>query len=156
MKSLAKTIAFSLLLIVATQAMAADEGPIVQPVDVYIRSAKIALASRPIEYQRALKNLYIARDNYPDSYEVHFLLGSIWADKDQIDSMLVEYALAKEYATEKQWKGRSDDLERVYEGKWLDRFNRSVMLVNHSDTPEEKIATLEAPTKEDSLRFILG
>jgi tetratricopeptide (TPR) repeat protein len=156
MKSLAKTIAFSLLLIVAAQALADDQGEIVQPVDVYIRSAKIALASRPIEYQRALKNLYIARDNYPDNYEVHFWLGSIWADKDEIDSMVVEFALAKEYSTTKDWIKRANDVEKIYEGKWLDRFNRAVMLVNQSDTTEEQMATLEDPGKKDSLRFILG
>jgi tetratricopeptide (TPR) repeat protein len=155
MKNLAKTIAFCVLLIVATQAMADDQGASVQPVDVYIRSAKIALASRPIEYQRALTNLYAARDNYPDNYQVHFLLGSIWADKDEIDSMIVEFDLAKEFATEKELKKFAEDVERIYDGKWLDRFNRAVMLVNQSDTTEEKIATLEDPGQEDSLRLIL-
>lgn len=156
MKSLARTIAAGLLLMVATHAMADDQSAVVQPVDVYIRSAKIALASRPIEYQRALTNLYTARQNYPDNYEVHFLLGSIWADKDEIDSMVAEFGLAQEYATAKQWDSKKNDVDKVYQGKWLEKFNRAVMLVNQSDSTEEKIATLEAPGMEDSLRFILG
>jgi len=156
MKRLARMFAVGLLLMVASQATADDKTEMVQPADVYIRSAKIALASRPVEYQRALGNLYKARDNYPDNYEVHFLLGSIWADKDEIDSMVTEFGLAKEYATEKEWKKKKDDVERIFEGKWLDRFNRAVMLVNQSDTTEEQIATLEDPSKEDTLRYVLG
>ncbi len=156
MKSLARTIAVGLLLMVATHALAQDQGTAVQPVDVYVRSAKIALSSRPVEYQRALKNLYIARDNYPDNYEVHFLLGSIWADKDEIDSMVAEFGLAREYASEKDRKQFDDKVEKIYEGKWLERFNRAVLLVNQSDSTEEKIATLQDPSQEDSLRFILS
>ena len=155
MKNLARMFAVGLLLMVATQTGVADQSGGIQPVDVYIRSAKIALSSRPVEYQRALDNLYKARTNYPDNYEVHFLLASIWADKDEIDSMVAEFALAKEYATEKEWKKKKDDVEKIYEGKWMERFNRAVMLVNQSDTTEEQIATLTDPSKEDSLRHIL-
>ena len=156
MKTLAKTIALCLLMVVATQATADDQSQVVQPVDVYIRSARIALASRPVEYARALNNLYTARENYPDNYEVHFLLGSIWADKDEIDSMVAEFALAKQYATEKQWVPKEKDLDKIYEGKWLERFNRAVTLVNQSDTTEEQIATHPDPAKADSLRTVLG
>jgi tetratricopeptide (TPR) repeat protein len=123
----------------------------VQPVDVYIRSARIALATNPPEYDRALKNLSAARDNYPQNYEVHFLLGSVWADKDEIDSMITEYALAKQYATEKEWNKMAKNLDLVMEGKWLERFNRAVTLVNHSDSLDDNLSEVEGQARLDSI-----
>jgi tetratricopeptide (TPR) repeat protein len=144
------------MLVVAANAFAQGDQTQVQPVDVYVRSAKIALATNPPEYQRALDNLYKARANYPDNYEVHFLLASIWADKDQIDSMVVEFAKAKEYATEKQWKKKADDVERIYEGKWLERFNRAVTRINQSDSVEESASALSDPQMADSMKWVAG
>jgi len=124
----------------------------VQPADVYIRSARIALATNPPEYERALKNLHAARDNYPQNYEVHFLLGSVWADKDEIDSMITEYGLAKQYATEKEWNKVAKNLDKVMEGKWLERFNRAVTLVNHSDSLDDNLANVTDAAQADSVR----
>jgi hypothetical protein len=81
------TIVVVLLLLAVVVAYADDQSQVVQPADVYTRSAKIALATDPPDYDRALRNLYTARENYPDNSEVHFLLGSIWADKDEIDGI---------------------------------------------------------------------
>jgi tetratricopeptide (TPR) repeat protein len=122
----------------------------VQPVDVYIRSARIALQTS--DYKRAMVNLYAARDHYPQNFEVHFLLGSIFADRDDVDSMLIEWDLAKEYATEKQWDRFSNQVAKIKEQKWLERFNRAVQLVNVSDTAEERVRQASDPMDVDSLQ----
>ncbi len=127
-------------------------GQQIQPVDVYIRSAKIALQTSPPEYQRAMSNLYTAREHYPQNYEVHFLLGSIYADRDEIDSMLIEWDLAEQYATEKQLEKFSDDIEKIKEQKWMERFNRAVKLVNVSDTAVERLRAAENQSDIDSLQ----
>jgi tetratricopeptide (TPR) repeat protein len=156
MKNILRVSVCCLVLIGAANAFAQVGKTQVQPVDVYVRSAKIALGTNPPEYQRALDNLYKARANYPDNYEVHFLLASIWADKDEIDSMVAEFALAKEYATEKQWQKKADDVERIYEGKWLERFNRAVTRVNQADSVEENALTLSDTQMADSMMWLAG
>lgn len=138
--------------ILSSTARAQEGATGIQPVDVYVRSARIALATNPPEYDRALRNLNAAREHYPQNYEVHFLLGSIWADKDEIDSMIIEYGLAKQYATEKEWNKVAKNLDRVFEGKWLERFNRAVTLVNYSDSLDDQLATIEDPARADSIR----
>lgn len=150
--------AIGLILGISSVALAQTAQQPVQPVDVYVRSAKIALKTNPPEYKRALNNLYMAREHYPQNYEVHYLLGSIWADKDEIDSMLAEWDVAEMVATDKQWKGIQDKLAKIKEQKWLDQFNRAVKLVYAADTAEERgMAAQESdPHQGDSLIGIAG
>jgi len=150
------TLVLGLLILTAPQVIAQIRtgGEVVQPVDVYIRSAKIALATNPPEYERALHNLNLARANYPDNSQVHFLLGSVWADKDEIDSMIVEYNLARKYAPVKEWEKEVKSIDKIKESKWFDRFNRSVSLTNQSDSIEEGKASAKMPANTDSLRGI--
>lgn len=127
---------------------------VVQPLDVYIRSAKIALATNPPEYDRALRNLHTAREHYPENSQVHFLLGSVWADKDEIDSMIVEYDLAKKYAPAKEWAKEEKSIEKIKDSKWVERFNRSVSLINQSDSTEEQGARSDAHVNSDSVKGV--
>ncbi|GAB4325712.1 MAG: hypothetical protein Kow0074_19640 [Candidatus Zixiibacteriota bacterium] len=148
-----KAMIFGTLLVLGFGAIAHAQEPALQgkqPVDVYIRSAKIALQTK--DYKRAMTNLYAARDYYPQNYEVHYLLGSIFADRDEIDSMLIEWDLAKEYATEKERKKFQDDIEKIKEQKWLERFNRAVKLVQVSDSAYEELKTVEGQEATDSLQ----
>ncbi|HUU44249.1 MAG TPA: hypothetical protein VM118_00840 [Acidobacteriota bacterium] len=128
----------------------------VEPVGVYLTSAKIALQTNPPEYQRAMRNLATAREHYPENYEVHFLLATIWAEKDEIDSMVVEYAVAEHYATEKQWNKAAKDLRQIYDNKWLNRFNRAVSLFGQADSLSEVGDTITVEAKADSLRGVIG
>jgi len=145
-----------LMILAAQQVMAQEKvgGEVVQPLDVYIRSAKIALATNPPEYDRALRNLHVARDNYPENFEVHFLLGSVWADKDEIDSMIIEYNLTREYAAPKEWEKKVRSIDKIKDSKWVERFNRAVSLVNQSDSTEEMSASAQASVNSDSLRGV--
>jgi tetratricopeptide (TPR) repeat protein len=144
-------------LILTTQNVAAQtsaSGEVVQPLDVYIRSAKIALATNPPEYDRALRNLHTARDNYPKNSQVHFLLGSVWADKDEIDSMITEYDLARKYAPAKEWEKEAKSVEKIKDSKWVERFNRSVSLINQSDSTDELASRHDTPVNSDSLKGV--
>ena len=58
----------------------------IQPADVYIRTARIALKDK--DFKRAEKNLATCLENYPENHQAHYLMGAIWAEKDQIDSFL--------------------------------------------------------------------
>lgn len=142
-----------MLLLFSTRQLAAQgqSEEMIQPVDVYLRSAKIALATNPSEYDRALRNLHTARDHYPDNFNVHFLLGSIWADKDEIDSMVAEYGLARKYAPEREWKKIGKNLEKIVDSKWTERFNHAVSLVNQSDSIEALVDTTKSATYSDSV-----
>ena len=53
---------------------AQDAGRI-QPADVYVRSARIALSNK--EYARVEKNLRICLEHYPENYQAHFLMGAV-------------------------------------------------------------------------------
>jgi tetratricopeptide (TPR) repeat protein len=145
-----------LLMLTTQQVMgqAKTGGEVVQPLDVYVRSAKIALATNPPEYERALRNLHIARDNYPENSQVHFLLGSVWADKDEIDSMITEYDLARKYAPPKEWQKEEKSIEKIKDSKWVERFNRAVSLINQSDSTEDASDSPQAPVNSDSLRRV--
>jgi tetratricopeptide (TPR) repeat protein len=145
-----------LLILAAQQVMAQTKtgSKVVLPVDVYIRSANVALKDNPPDYERALRNLHTARDNYPENFEVHFLLGSIWADKDEIDSMIIEYNLTREYAAPKEWEKKVRSIDKIKDSKWVERFNRAVSLVNQSDSTEEMSASAQASVNSDSLRGV--
>ena len=123
-----------LTLISVSAALAQPTSEIIQPVDVYLRSARIALATNPPEFDRAQKNLELARHHYPENFEVHLLLGTVWASRDEIDSMVTEYALARKFASEKDWEKKAKDLGKLIDSKWLERFNRGVSLLSQSDS----------------------
>jgi len=133
----------------------ADQSELVQPVDVYLRSARIALQTNPPEYARAMRNLELARKHYPENYEVHLVLGTVWADKDEIDSMVAEYDLARKYATKEEWEKKAKNLDKVIDGKWLDRFNRGVSLLGQSDSLADLAGQEADSTKADSLRRVV-
>lgn len=148
--------AILLTLLITTTAMAQPPSEMVQPVDVYLRSARIALATNPPEFGRAQKNLEMARLHYPENFEVHLLLGTVWASRDEIDSMVAEYDLARKYASEKDWAKKAKDLDKLIESKWQERFNRGVSLLTQSDSIAD-LARQETDTKRaDSINIIVG
>jgi tetratricopeptide (TPR) repeat protein len=144
------------VLFVCASAWAQPATDAVQPVDVYLRSARIALATNPPEYARAQKNLEMARAHYPDNYEVHLLLGTVWAEKDEIDSMVTEYALAEKYAGPSEWQKRAKDIGKIVDSKWLERFNRGVNLLAQSDSLSETVPGIADSSKADSMKYRVG
>lgn len=137
-------------------AVAQPPSEMVQPVDVYLRSARIALATNPPEFDRAQRNLELARVHYPENYEVHLLLGTVWASKDEIDSMMHEYGLARKYASEKDWSKKAKDLDKLIDSKWLERFNRGVSLLSQSDSIADLAQNESDATRADSLNKVVA
>ncbi len=128
----------------------------VQPVDVYLRSARIALSTTPPEFDRAQKNLEMARLHYPDNFEVHLLLSTVWASRDEIDSMMHEYSLARKHASESDWNKKAKDMGKLIDSKWLEQFNRGVSMLSQSDSIADLAAEETDPTRSDSLNVVVG
>jgi len=128
----------------------------VQPVDVYLRTARIALQTNPPEFNRAIQNLDIARANYPENHDVHFLMGTIWAEKDEIDSMVASYELSKSLATPKQWEKEAKELDKLYESLWIKRLEDAVKLFNQADSLASLADTITDPALADSTRKNAG
>ncbi|HWO58000.1 MAG TPA: tetratricopeptide repeat protein [bacterium] len=139
----------------ASTLRAQPQTEIVQPVDVYLRSARIALGTNPPEYDRAQRNLEMARQHYPENFEVHLLLGTVWASRDEIDSMMAEYALARKFAGEKDWAKKGKDIGKLIDSKWLDRFNRGVNLLSQSDSLADIAQQQTDSAKADSMRIVV-
>lgn len=137
-------------------AAAQPAGDMVQPVDVYLRSARIALSTNPPEFDRAQKNLEMARLHYPENFEVHLLLGTVWASRDEIDSMMQEYGLARKFAGEAEWNKKAKDLGKLIDSKWLERFNRGVSLLSQSDSLAELAQQETDQARSDSLQNVVG
>jgi len=137
-------------------AAAQPAGEMVQPVDVYLRSARIALSTNPPEFDRAQKNLEMARLHYPENFEVHLLLGTVWASRDEIDSMMHEYSLARKFASEADWNKKAKDLGKLIDSKWLEQFNRGVSMLSQSDSIADLAAAETDPTRSDSLNTVVG
>lgn len=149
-------LATALLTLVLTASVSAQPtSEMVQPVDVYLRSARIALATNPPEFDRAQRNLELARQHYPENFEVHLMLGTVWASRDEIDSMMVEFDLARKYASQKDWEKKAKDLGKIIDSKWLERFNRGVSLLSQSDSIADIAQQETDPTRGDSLNNVV-
>jgi tetratricopeptide (TPR) repeat protein len=145
-----------LTLALSSTVLAQPQTEMVQPVDVYLRSARIALATNPPEFERAQKNLELARLHYPENFEVHLLLGTVWASRDEIDSMMHEYALARKFAGEKDWEKKGKGIGKLIDSKWLERFNRGVSLLSQSDSIADLARQQADDTRSDSLNTVVG
>ncbi|MFC1475440.1 tetratricopeptide repeat protein [Candidatus Zixiibacteriota bacterium] len=126
----------------------AQEKKKIEPADVYVRSARIALQNK--EYDRVEKNLRVCLENYPENYQAHFLMGAVWADKEQIDSMVAEFNLARRYAG-KNLKKIEEDMQDIEESLWEQNFNSGVNYVNISDSLES--ASGETDDSEEGQRL---
>ena len=113
--------------------VSAQESKRIEPPDYYVRSAKVALNSK--EYERAERNLRTCLENYPDNYQAHFLMGAIWGDKEQIDSMVYEFNQARIYAG-KNLKKIEKDMVGIEEALWEKNFNAGVAYINIADSLE--------------------
>lgn len=151
---LISTVLLTLGLTLSAAAQPATE--MVQPVDVYLRSARIALSTNPPEFARAKKNLELARQHYPENFEVHLMLGTVWAESDEIDSMMHEFALARKHSSESDWNKKAKDLGKLIDSKWLERFNRGVNLLAQSDSIADLAQQETDPTRSDSLNNVVG
>ncbi len=116
---------------------------------VYTQSAKIALKSK--DYERAENNLRCCLQYYPESYQAHFLMGAIWGDKGQIDSMVYEFNLARQYAGNKL-KKIEDDMEDIEFSLWEKAFNSGVEYINIADSLESDAAQTEDAEAGNKLR----
>lgn len=145
-----------LILAISVSAAAQPATEMVQPVDVYLRSARIALSTNPPEFDRAQRNLEMARQHYPDNFEVHLMLSTVWASRDEIDSMMHEYALAKQHAQPQEWNKKAKDMGKLIDSKWLERFNRGVNLLQQSDSLADLASQETEAGRSDSLNTVVG
>jgi len=121
----------------------------VQPADVYLRTVGIALKEK--NYKRAESNLAACLKNYPENYEAHFFMGVIWAEKDQIDSMVTEFSLARLYAGNKLKKIKQK-MEDIEQSKWEYGFNNGVTWINTADSLELAAADIQDNAEEQKVR----
>ncbi len=116
---------------------------------VYTQSAKIALKNK--DYKRAEENLRCCLIHYPKNYQAHFLMGAIWGDKGQIDSMVYEFNLAREYAGDKLKKIK-EEMEDIEFSLWEKAFNSGVEYINIADSLEAQAAETEDAETGNELR----
>ncbi len=115
-------------------AHAQREEPKLSP-SAYIQSIKIALNNK--EWPRVEKNLAACLKYYPKNYTAHFLAGVVWAEKDEIDSMVVEFNKARLYAGDKV-KKIEKDMKDIEVSKWQENFNNGVQYINLADSLAEE------------------
>jgi len=132
---LMKRIVIGIVLIIglSTIAVFAQREEPIQPADVYIRTVKIALANK--EWARVTKSLTACLKHYPENYEAHFYQGVVWAEKDEIDSMVMEFGLARQYAGGKL-KNIKKEMENIELDKYEYNFNDGVKYINIADSLE--------------------
>jgi len=126
----------------------------VEPASVYVMSAKIALKGK--EYKRALENLTICLENYPENAEAHMLMGVIWAEKDEIDSMMIEFNLTRQYASKKKLKKFEKQMIPIEEDKWETNFNSGVAYINIADSLDNVAGETEDVAEGQKLREMVG
>lgn len=125
----------------------------VLPADVYVRSARIALKNN--EYERVERNLRTCLQYYPENFEAHFLMGAVWADKEQIDSMVIEFNLARKYAG-KKLKKIEKEMISIEESLWEQNFNSGVTYINVADSLEGVAGATEDMEEGKKLRNTIG
>ena len=125
-------IAFCLL---GGAARAQEQEERVQPADVYVKSAKIYLQDK--NFAKMEEMLRICLENYPDNYQAHRLMGTLWADKDEVDSMMAHFNLARKYAGIKLDKRDQKSMDDIEQSKWLTSFNNGVSYITLADSLDE-------------------
>lgn len=111
----------------------------VRPVGVYLQSAKIYMQQNPPDLESALKNLTEAQKYYPENPEVYYLMGSIYADKDNLEEMIQAFRQSLKY---KLGKKEQKQIGKIKESKWLELFNQGVEKSNQ-DSLQTALAIFE-------------
>ncbi len=126
----------------------------IEPAGVYVMSAKIALQDK--DFKRAFDNLATCLENYPDNPEAHMLMGVIHAEKENIDSMMTEFNLARKYADSKKLKKFEKKMVPIEEDMWEQNFNSGVSYINIADSLENIAGETEDPEEGKKLRNTMG
>jgi len=143
-----------ILICLLASTASAQKKPRVEPADVYVRTARIALPIK--DFKRAEKALATCLKHYPENADAHFLMGVIWAEKDQIDSMVTEFGLARKYATGKKLKDIEKKMTPIEEDKWEHGFNSGVIYINLADSLDDVAGETQDPEEGQKLRGMVG
>lgn len=108
-----------------------------EPLDVYVRSAKIYTQQRIPDYNQAQKQLSRAIECYPSAVEPQYILAKIQYQKRMYDQFL---ASAKSIDTLDTAKRYTDSVWQMRRAAWGELFNRGV-------------DSLKASNRVDSLKF---
>jgi len=126
-----------LILIWAASAQAGKDDNDCQPLDVYVRSAKVYLVQQTIpDFNAAQKQLDKALECYPDAAEPRFILSKIFYRKRFYDKFLDLARALDSLDTERKYIDSVWDMRRA---AWGELFNRGV-------------DSLKASNKLDSIR----
>lgn len=117
------------------------------PCDMYLRSARIYLKQSPPDLESALKNLLSSPEKCRQTGEIDFMIGGIYADKNDYEKMVTFFnaALKKDPTLSKKIKD-------IRESKWGEVFKKGAeFLEKGNDTLAMK--NFETAILVDSSRF---
>ena len=120
----------------------------------YIRSAKIYLGLTPKDFKMAAKRCEEAIHYYPDRppLEAHYILGTIYAEKNLVDSMMnhFNYILTLcDTTTEKKVKKTCEDdkyaeqIEKILFSTWINTYNDGVKVLQDAREEEQECQEYE-------------
>jgi Tfp pilus assembly protein PilF len=132
-----KRLGILLFVLIAAEAAEAQKSNDCQPLDVYVRSAKVYLVQQTIpDFNAAQKQLDKALECYPEAAEPRFILAKIYYRKRFYDKFL---DLARALDTLDTQRHFVDSAWEMRRAAWGELFNRGV-------------DSLKASNKQDSLR----
>ncbi len=98
------------------------------PCDMYLRSAKIYLGQKPPDLESALQNLLSSPEKCRKTGEIDFMIGGIYADKNELEKMVefFDIALKKDPSLQKKIKD-------IKESKWGEVFKKGAEFLEKAD-----------------------
>jgi len=98
------------------------------PCDMYVRSARIYLGQKPPDLEAALQNLLSSPEKCRKSGEIDYMIGGIYADKNELVKMVEFFniALKKDPSLQKKIKD-------IKESKWGEVFKKGAEFLEKAD-----------------------
>jgi len=120
----------------------------------YLRSAKIYLGLTPKDYKKAAEMLEAAIENYPDQppIEAHYILGTIYADKNLFEEMRNEFeyvinicdtAQNEDIQNECDKEDYVKNIQDVLASKWIQQYNNGVSTLKRARDQDASCEPIE-------------
>lgn len=122
-----------------------DDTPSKGDASVALRSARLYIKQQL--WDKAIEQLEIAVRGDSENAEVHFLLGSIYADRDSVDIMNRHFSLAVKLKADKYDK----DIKSWRDKAWTQHYNNGVRAIQ-KDKLEEALKEFSTAVKVDPAR----
>ncbi|NIP44271.1 MAG: tetratricopeptide repeat protein [candidate division Zixibacteria bacterium] len=122
--------------------------------DGYLRSAKIYLQLTPKDYKKAAEMLEAAIKYYPDQppIEAHYVLGTIYADKNLFEEMRKEFeyvlticdtAQSEDIQDECDKEDYVENIQDVLASKWIQQYNNGVSTLKRARDQDASCEPIE-------------